>query len=130
MNLQSIKYYAFLMFVMVLFMSSGDCKKAGDDCHYSITIKNNSLNEIIAATRVGTPGGKCHLDGKKLSKGESEDYRPFNFCIERSTSISNTIDDKDKLYDCESISEKDEVLKHYALTLDDLKQNNFTVTYQ
>lgn len=32
-------------------------------------------------------------------------------------------------YDCDSIVIKNEVLMHYELTLDDLKRNNFTITY-
>jgi hypothetical protein len=32
-------------------------------------------------------------------------------------------------YDCDSIAIKNRILKQYTLTLDDLKQSNFTITY-
>jgi len=33
-------------------------------------------------------------------------------------------------YDCDSIPIKNKVLKHYELTLDDLKKANFTIVYE
>jgi hypothetical protein len=41
----------------------------------------------------------------------------------------NHYNDPNVFYDCDSIEIKNTVLKHYVLTLDDLKKNNFTITY-
>lgn len=128
----------FIFFLLPLM--SGTCKKEGKDCHYNITIKNNSGNEIIAAIPLINANGKCRLDGKLINKGGSYEYRPFNFCIENSLSSGTTQDIYiidptlynaiDTYYKCDSIKIKNKVLKHYVLTLDDLKRDNFTVTYQ
>ncbi len=32
-------------------------------------------------------------------------------------------------YDCDSIAIKNDILKYFSLTLDDLKQSDFTITY-
>jgi len=128
------------LIICLLSLTAGTCKKEGKDCHYQIKIKNNSGNEIIAAIPLVNANNKCRLDGEKINKGGFFDYRPFNFCIENSMSSSTTQDiyiidpalynSIDTYYNCDSIEIKNKVLKHYVLTLEDLKQTNFTVTYQ
>ena len=131
-----------LMFVnllCIITLCASTCKNEEGNSHYIIQIKNNSSNQIIPAIPVRTGDGKCTLDGKILNNGGQDNYRPFNFSIENSmnnkTSIEIYIVDPTKFntphkyYSCDSIEINNKVLKHYLLTLEDLKNNNFTVTY-
>jgi hypothetical protein len=135
-----------LILLLALPMTSSKCKK--DECHFTIAIKNNSTQNIIFAIPVlgfgqpipdtnALPG--CHLSGEEIKKGETYKYRPYNKCIENRLSDGsaeeiyivdlNSFNNPNEFYSCDSIEIKNTVLKHYVLTLDDLRKNNFTITY-
>ena len=129
----------FTSLLCLLILSASTCKKEGEDCHYYIQIKNNSANQIIAAIPVLNADSKCRLDGKSVNKGEQYDFRPFNFCIENSMTNNDTLEiyivdpghynDPGVYYCCDSIEYYNTVLNKYVLTLEDLKRNNFTISY-
>ena len=129
-----------LLILSLILLSASTCQKEDDDCHYSISIKNNSSIEIIVATRLENADGNCRLDGKTVNTGKTYDYRPFNFCIEKSLDNNSSLEiyivnpvqfnDPNAYYDCDSIEIKNTVLKHYVLTLDDLIQSDFTIIYR
>lgn len=82
---------------------------------------------------------KCWLDGTVLLPGQSDKYYPFNGCIERYISEGELIHllivdihqyNVSSGYPCDSFEVINKVLKHYSLSIEDLKNNNFTVVYQ
>lgn len=129
---------ALLSIICLLILSASTCKKDGDDCHHSILIKNNSGNKVIWGIAANGNNG-CRIDGNELEKIATAEYRPFNGCIENSLSDGQAeeiyiIDPANYnapnvFYSCDSIENYNLVLKHFVLTLDDLKKNNFTVSY-
>lgn len=110
-----------------------------DDCHAYINFTNRSEKDVIFGLRFTNTKGNCCLNGPKVMKNETYDFRPYKSCIEINLN-SNTplvlyIIDSDNynshnvFYDCDSIAIKNRILKQYKLTLDDLKKLNFTITY-
>jgi hypothetical protein len=82
--------------------------------------------------------GKCRLDGNTLNSGKTTDYRPFNYCIENSLNYGEFqqfyfVDPSkynDSVYsNCDSIEIINKVLKHCILSIDDMKNVGFIVTY-
>jgi hypothetical protein len=127
-----------LIILAFVTFSASTCNNENQDCHYNIRIKNNSSDQIISAIPIRNPNNKCRLDGVTINSQSQYDYRPFNFCIEESlnnNSLEIFIVDKSHFnatgiyYACDSIEIKNTILKHYVLTLEDLKSSNFTITY-
>ena len=125
-----------LAFLPLLY--NGKCTKAGKNCHKKLTFINNSNTNIIVALKF-TSSGKCNLEGSTLKPQEKyeEDTR---LCWENEAPIERYIIDPTKFnvfyqngkqvfYSCDSIEIYNKVLKHYVLTVDDLKATNFVVTY-
>lgn len=128
---------ALLFILCFLVLSASTCKKEREDCHYEITIKNNANQDVIAAHKFFA-NTKCILDGHVISPNGN--YKESaKICWENKISNSTPYDlyivDPVKynipniFYSCDSIEIKNAVLKHYVITLDDLKQSNFIVTY-
>ncbi len=127
----------FLAIAGLFFFSSSKCKKEGENCHRKITIINNSTNSIIRAFKYYSDN-KCQLNGSVIASGDLyEDKR--NGCFEGIVTDTQLYDlyivDPNnynaplEFYDCDSIEIKNTVLKHYVLTLDELKAMNFTISY-
>ena len=127
-----------LIITLTLLFSSSTCKKEGSDCHRAIIIKNNSAASILPAFKISDIYGQCRLSGSIIETDSSyEDSR--NTCWENWLFNGKTyelyiIDPANYnvplvFYDCDSITFKNTVLKHFILTLDELKQSNFTITY-
>lgn len=122
----------------MMLMSSTCVKK--DDCHSYINFINQSEKDVVFGLLATDYKGNCRLDGnKKVMKNETFDFRPYNSCIEDNLNNGTPLDiyiiDSDKynapyvFYDCDSIGIKNEILKQFSLTLDDLRQSNFIITY-
>jgi len=122
-----------------LFFLAGTCKKEGENCHHSIFITNNSSDTVICAFK-GYYGSSelCNLAGSILNS--SDKYKlNRNDCWESILANGQSeeiyivnpdhFNEPGIYYDCDSIEIKNTVLKHYVLSLDDLKKINFTVTY-
>lgn len=83
---------------------------------------------------------KCALDrGIILKKNSVEEWNPFRHSIENSMNggrilelyfvNSNHYNEQGVFYDCDSIFIKNDVLKHYKLTLEDLQRMEWKITY-
>ena len=69
-------------------LSASTCKKEGSDCHRTITIINNSNQNIISAFKFTDPNNKCILSGSVINSGENyKDER--NECWENKISHRN-----------------------------------------
>jgi hypothetical protein len=81
----------------------------------------------------------CVLQGVTIKAGETFTEHSYKQCWEDRLSGGKAQDiyivdptqfnDQNSYYDCDSIEIKNKILKHYVLTLDDLRQSSFTVTY-
>jgi len=127
-----------LISIICLMLISSTCEKA-EDCHAYINFINQYDKDVFFALRASDYIGNCRLDGSKVMENETFDFRPYNSCIEDNLNNTTPLDiyiiDSDNynepgvFYDCDSIDIKNEILKHYSLTLDVLRQSNFTITY-
>lgn len=133
-----MKAMRIITILCLVVISFSTCKNEGIDCHRTVTIYNNSNQRIIHAFKFTDPNKKCQLSGLVLDSGEYyEDVR--RVCFESEISTTKPYDlyivdpsnynDPYIFYSCDSIEIKNTVLKHYILTLDDLKQSNFTISY-
>lgn len=128
-----------LILCLGLILSATTCRKEGDDCHRQINIINNSNSDIISAIPILKSDAKCRLDGSIVSPENSHHHYGSRDCIEDELANGTTrqiyIVDPSKYnapsvyYNCDSIEEYNNVLKHYILTLDDLRKSDFTITY-
>lgn len=124
-------------FLLLLMMTIG-CRDK-DSCHLHIQIINASDSSVFEGTVIPGANDTCWLDGTLLLPGQSKKYYPFNGCIERYISEGELIHlfiiDKHHYndssgYPCDSFEVINKVLKHYSLSIEDLKNNDFTVVYQ
>jgi hypothetical protein len=134
MNTSKILLFAI---TYLLLFAEANCKK-DKDCHREITIINKSNQDVIRAFNMKNTSNNCNLSGSIIKSGDSykqdsrecwenvvSDTKPYDlYIIDTAKYNAPTI-----FYSCDSIEIKNKVLKHYVLTLDDLKKNNFTVTY-
>lgn len=127
-----------LIFILLsLTLLASTCKKEGKDCHYYIKFQNNLSDPVIFAIPVLNSNAQCKLDGNQIKSKNHYEYRPYNWCIENSIGndtiefyvIDNNNNTLNQYYSCDSIEHYNTILKHYMLTLEDLKNNSFTITY-
>jgi hypothetical protein len=129
----------FFILIVSLMLISSTCQRE-DDNHFVVTLKNQSDNDVYLCTRFTNHEGKCTLDrGGTLEKHSVIEFRPFNFSFERELGKNsilelyfvnpNQYNAHGIFYDCDSISIKNDVLKHYHLTLEDLQRMNWTIVY-
>ena len=127
-------------FLCFLIFTSSTCKREGKNYHKAIIIHNKSNMLVIYAIPFANSNGLCKLKGDTLLPNQKEEYEPFNSFIEDSMNSSDSInifivDPKNfnrpnSYYSCDSVNIKNTIFKQYKVTLDYLKENNFTVTYQ
>ena len=133
-----MKKYIFIP-LMCLTLLSSTCQ-SDDNSHSYITLKNQSENDICLCLLFTNVEGKCTLSrGGILEKNSIFEWNPFNFSIERSLRGGGVLEfylvnpnhynEHNVFYDCDSIPIKNDILKHYRLTLEDLRQMNFTVVF-
>ncbi len=128
-----------ILIVISMIIMAGTCQKAGPDCHFYILIINNSSKAVIPALKFINTSNNCILSGSTLQTSEKYEFR-LRECWEdeladgRSQEIYLVDPDHYNtptiFYDCDSIESKNTILKHYSLTLDDLKNMDFTITYE
>lgn len=127
-----------LISIICLMLLSSSCEK-NEDRHSYINFTNQSEKDVIFGLRSTNFEQNCCLNGSKVMKNNSYAWRPYNSYIEDNLNSNAPLDiyiiDSDKynspnvFYDCDSIAIKNRILKQYTLTLDVLKQSNFTITY-
>lgn len=126
--------------ICLILLTSATCKKEGNDCHYNISLKNNSSEPVIFA--IANPGNKgCTLDGAAVNPGKTDEYQPFSSCIEnRLGSNSNekifiyvvnpdSINTPNQYYSCDSIEYNNDIFATHELSLTDLKAIDFEINY-
>lgn len=137
-----------LLFCFVLLMTSVQCRKESDDCHFFVTIQNNSDNDVVFSTGSdlsfsGNENSNCFInafDVKNISSGQETKYRPYRHpdCIERrvkseSRLISMYLINPDNFMPgsipCEEFEERNTILRTYILTLEDLERMDYTINY-
>lgn len=127
-----------LFFLTVLFLlSSSRCRKE-EECHKTITIRNGSSDTIIIAL-IAHEDSLCCLTGSETVPGDSLILPQLRGCWEDELSGGRTqeifiVDSRKynqplEFYDCDSIEIKNEILKHYILSLTDLQQVNFFINF-
>jgi hypothetical protein len=126
--------------ILYALLSSSSCHKEGDDCHYNVSVKNSSTTSVIYAKKYvwGSDNSKCVLGGHVLRTNEIYVEHMID-CWEHIFLPGDTFEIfivdtakyniPDVFYSCDSIEIKNNVLKHYFLTIDDLKKSDFTITY-
>jgi len=126
-----------LSIILLVLFSSSTCKKEGADCHRKIIIKNNSDTAIIQAFKFYY-NDKCLLSGNRIEPDSLfidnrsqcwEDMFYEGKQYELFIVNPNNYNTQLVFYNCDSIIFKNTILKHYKLTLSELKQSNFTITY-
>lgn len=127
-----------LSIICMLILTANTCQREGEDCHYNLLIRNNSGDSVKMAYRFYYDEF-CVLQGLTLKAGEAYTEHLSQQCWEDRLSGGNVQDiyivepsqfnDQNSYYDCDSIEIKNKVLKHYVLTLEDIKKSNFIITY-
>jgi len=126
-----------IIFISLIFMST-TCKNEGEDCHRKIIIINKSNQDVMFGLKFQDPSNKCNLS-LMILKQDSIYELHSNECYERRLANGQTrefyiVDPNHQnipliFYNCDSVEIKNTVLKHYVLTLEDLRKMNWTVTY-
>ncbi|MCX6244305.1 MAG: hypothetical protein NTU98_06315 [Bacteroidetes bacterium] len=131
--------YSVFAYLIVLLIPFESCRKT--ECHRIINIINSTSDTVILAQKgyenvSGTT--LCKLDGSEFYPGETWELKRRD-CWEDILAGGKTweifiVDPKHFnppfiVYDCDSIEIKNTVLKHYLITLDDIKKQNFTISY-
>ena len=114
------------------------CKEEGEDCHREITIINKSNQDIILALKFNNTSKKCILSGSIIKQNDSYELH-MNECWESRLANGsaqevyivdpNHYNTPEIFYSCDSIELKNTVLKHYVITLTELKNMNWAITY-
>ncbi|BAV07103.1 hypothetical protein SAMN05421788_102266 [Filimonas lacunae] len=119
---------------------SADCQKEGENCHKNILFRNESPDTVILAYQSYIPFDtvQCRLDGQKIAPG-AEDKSGTRSCLENGLAGGKILDFylldpatykyDGAYYNCDSLNTAYTILKEYHLTLDELRSNNFTITY-
>ena len=135
-----MKSNSFLLFLLVASLTS-TCHGEGSDCHHGIVFKNNSKDTLIYALRGSDGSGRCALiKCSDAAPNEQVILDLPRYCWEQELAKGKVAEmyviDPSKfnkgagLYNCDSIGAKNNILKHYKLTLNDLKGNNFIINYK
>ena len=129
---------------LVLLITFVQCRKESEDCHFFVTIQNNSDNDVVFSTpEFLLDPNSCSLFDENtllLSPSQSTKYRPYPHpdCIERVLEFEGNlralfiVDPNNYTTDavpCEEFEERNTILRTYILTLADLERMNYTINY-
>lgn len=123
--------------IVLLFFSCRTKK----NCHKQVEIVNNSAQNVVVGTfTIGGNEGTCGYNKHVLIQANSSINYPLSYaghdCFERSdesTVFPIYIFDQnkysDEIVDCDSLNNQNTVLKEFNLTLENLKSNNFKLSF-
>jgi hypothetical protein len=123
--------------ILLLILSASTCNKESDSCHHNIVIKNNS-NEIVIFAMMAYEQNNCSLAKYAEIQPTHESELHLKYCWEDELAAGKFQDiyivdplhyNGDEFYPCDSIDIHYNILKHYHLSLEDLKKNDFIVNY-
>ena len=126
--------------ILCLLLGASDCQREGPNCHKSIFIQNKSQDTVIIATvsrKFST--SLCRLGGLQYLPGQNFEFY-LRVCWEDELTYSSQqhviyivdpshYNDLSYYYDCDSIEFYNHVLEKYTLTLENLRANDFIITY-
>jgi len=128
----------FILILTSIILVSVTCDREGENCHRKIMVINHSTNSIVQALNIKNTVGKCLLTGSTILPEGIYEYTNRS-CFEDVLSVGETFEfyiidpnhynTPGVFYDCDLIEINNTILKHYVLTLEDLKNSNFTITY-
>lgn len=111
-------------------------------CTKELLINNASQDTLIHAMRfIETSTGKCFLSGDKIYPGQQKKvtFRSAKQCWEQEWARGDSpiiyfvnplfINDPGVFYDCDSLEIKNQILKISRPSLQEMVDNNFTITY-
>ena len=135
-----MKKYMFIPLMYLVLMSS-TCNNENNK-HFYVTIQNQSDNDVDMCSLFTNIESQCTLIPLSvIEKNSVFEWQPFpRYSIEQGLSgkwgsgilefyLVNNRQPQGGFYDCDSIPIKNDILKHYKLTLADLQQMNWTVVY-
>ncbi len=129
----------FTCLIFLLTLSASTCRREALNCHYDIEFKNVGNDTVIYALKfTSDQATKCVLQGDSVIFGKSIKQN-LKYCWEEELVSGKAFEfylvDPKKynqpniFYPCDSIEINNKVLKHFVLTLEDLKRTNFTISY-
>lgn len=130
-----------IFFLVALVFNAFTCgREEGDDCHHALIVRNESADTVIVA-RVYYTYDLCSLSGVKIGPTDSRTFSSSPECWEDEINYyrNDRLDiyivdpilynDPMVFYSMDSIEIKNKVLKHFCLSIDDMRKANFVVTY-
>jgi hypothetical protein len=127
-----------ILILVAIIFASVTCDREGENCHRKIMLINHSPNSIVQALNIKNTAGECFLTGSTILPEGIYEYSNRS-CYEDVLSSGETFEfyiiDPNHynapgiFYDCDLIETNNTILKHYVLTLEDLKNCNFIVIY-
>ena len=139
-----MKHFFLFMLIMSSLAINNCTKKESADCHFYITINNNSSNDIIfSSEEFILDTNLCSLFEENtflITSSNNIKFRPYPHpdCIESRVELNgNTIalfivdpnDYTTEAVPCEEFEERNTILRTYILTLEDLERLNYTINY-
>ena len=128
-----------LIIIMISILCiANKCKDEGENCHLKILIKNQSNQNIMYGWNIQNTSDECNLSVSIIYADGTYEYTRNNgweSILANGQTAEFYIVDPDHynlpgvFYDCDLIEINNTILKHYVLTLEDLKNSNFTITY-
>jgi hypothetical protein len=131
-----MKKVIIILFSLILTLIT--CKEEGEDCHLKFTVVNKSMIDIMYGWNIKNTSNECNISVTVIKPNEAIEIR-MNDCWE--SILANGLTEEFYIidpshyntpgvfYDCDSLQIKNTILKHYILTLDNLRTNNFEITY-
>jgi hypothetical protein len=126
-----------LAVILLIPLLSMKCtKKEGPNCHHKVVFRNHSDFTVLLAELYKNGQGKCRFVYNEFKPGEEiekysdncwEEVVPVNIYIlspENAESMH-----QDNSYSCDSIGIRNKILKQYVITVDYLREKNWTVNY-
>lgn len=137
------------LYLSIAFLAIAGCGKESEDCHFFITINNNSSKEVFLAKfrpylDISICGLGVNLEEGIINPFQSIKYRPYSNpdCIETRVKFegrlealfivdSDNYDPNAEAFPCEEFEERtrNTILRTYVLTLEDLERLNYTINY-
>lgn len=131
-----------LSYILIIFLilSAGTCQKEDAGCHKSFFVENNSQETVIIALRLRKVSTRlCKLNGNTYAPGQHFELDLLRTCWEDELSgdkkqIVYVVDtanynDPNEFYPCDSIASRNNILRKYELSLEDLQANDFRISY-
>jgi hypothetical protein len=123
--------------LLLAFISLSSCDRI--NCNREFTVVNTSKDSLIVATLIKNVNGGCNLAYFfGVSKKWYKTSPSSRTCLENEYSNQNLefyivnpskFNDQVVFYSCDSIEEKNTILKKYSITIGELESNDFKVYY-